>query len=165
MARKGAASQIRPSVLDRLIDSEPRASSEPPSYRTQSARELKESLRRDLEWLLNARRTPVPAPPGAVELSRSVYNFGLPDFTNHSLKSVEDKRRLAQTIEAAVLNFEPRLTGVTVKVHELTPTSRVLKFHIEALMRMDPAPERVFFDARLELSTSQYKVEGGSVAK
>jgi type VI secretion system protein ImpF len=165
MARKGAVSQIRPTLLDRLIDLEPRVTQEPPSYRTQSLREMKESLRRDLEWLLNARRTPQAAPPSAVELSRSVYNFGLPDFTNYSLKSDDEKRRLAQVIESAILNFEPRLTGVTVTVREASTVSRVLRFHIEALLRAEPAPERIFFDAKLELSTSQYRVEGDSVAK
>jgi type VI secretion system protein ImpF len=165
MARKGSVSQIRPSLLDRLIDLEPRVSQEPPTYRTQSVREMNKPLRRDLEWLLNARRTPIAAPSTATELSRSVYNFGLPDFTNYSLKSDDEKRHLAQVIETAILNFEPRLTGVTVTVREASAVSRVLKFHIEALLRVEPAPERVFFDAKLELSTSQYRVEGDSVAK
>jgi type VI secretion system protein ImpF len=165
MARKTASVPLRPSLLDRLTDREPKVSREPPSYQTQSRRELKESLRRDLEWLLNARRTIIEPPETATELAKSVYNYGVPDFTNYATKSAQDKQRLARVIEIAILNFEPRLSGVTVAVRETSAAARTLKFQIEALLKLEPAPERVFFDAQLEVNTSHCTVEGGSNAK
>lgn len=165
MAKTVLSARIRPSLLDRLIDREPKIRTEPPAHLAQSHRELKESLRRDLEWLLNARRTPNAAPPAATNLARSVYHYGLPDFTNYSLRSTSDRQRLAQVMESTIMNFEPRLTAVSVTLLETGGVTPVMKFQIEALLRVEPAPERVFFDAKLELSTSQYRVEGESVAK
>jgi len=49
---------VTQSVLERLIDREPKEQSEMAPTRAQSVRALKSSLRRDLEWLLNTRRTP-----------------------------------------------------------------------------------------------------------
>jgi hypothetical protein len=49
------------SVFDRLIDRDPRNRlAEEAMTRAQSVRELKNALRRDLEWLLNSRRVTVP---------------------------------------------------------------------------------------------------------
>jgi type VI secretion system protein ImpF len=46
------------SFLDRLIDLDPKVASDGPPSRAKSVRQLKASLRRDLEWLLNTRRRP-----------------------------------------------------------------------------------------------------------
>jgi type VI secretion system protein ImpF len=158
--RRGSSEPVLPSLLDRLTDREPKVRSEAPAAQTQNLRQLQDSLRRDLEWLLNTRRTPEEPPPSSTELRRSVYSFGLPDFTNYAMRTAEDRHRLARMMEQAIANYEPRLTNVIVTVQDQSHTSRVLHFHIEALLRVDPAPERVFFDARLELSSSQYRIEG-----
>jgi type VI secretion system protein ImpF len=56
MARYDNEIRITPSVLDRLIDEEPSVSTEPANTRQKSLRQLKQSVRRDLEWLLNSRQ-------------------------------------------------------------------------------------------------------------
>ena len=48
MARSQPELDITLSVLDRLIDHDPRTSTEAPSQRAESVRKLKNSLRRDL---------------------------------------------------------------------------------------------------------------------
>ena len=84
MARWEPEQTVTQSVLDRLIDREPASSSEAPPTRAQSVRQLKVSLRRDLEWLLNSRRTPEAVDSEFQELEQSLYNFGLPDVTTLS---------------------------------------------------------------------------------
>ena len=37
---------------------------------------------------------------------------------------------------------------------------RVLRFQIEALLKMDPAPEQVLFDTVLQLNSGEYQVKG-----
>jgi len=155
---------LLPALLDRLIDREPHIRAEASVARAQSYRELKESVRRDLEWLLNTRRTPHEAPSGT-ELERSVYNYGLPDFSNAALNVPEDRRRIARLMEMTIGAFEPRLTNIQVTVQEGTAGSRLLQFHIEGALRMSPAPQRVFFDAKLELTNRQYKIEGETRAE
>jgi len=154
-----------PSVLDRLIDRDPTNRNEPQTWRTQSIKELKDSVRRDLEWLLNSRRTPIEPPDSAKELWQSVYCFGLPDTTGLALRSTDDRKRLGTVVEIAIAAFEPRLQNVKVSVPAATPSARIVHFQIEALLRMEPAPERVFFDTKLEISSGEYQVEGEARAR
>lgn len=92
-------------MLDRLLDKEPDNRNEPASWRSQSLKELKDSVRRDLEWLLNARRTPMEPRPASRELWNSVYTYGLPDSTGLALRSAEYRAKLARAVEFAVARF------------------------------------------------------------
>jgi type VI secretion system protein ImpF len=160
VAKKSTQRTILPSVLDRLIDREPANRAEPQSWRTQSLKELKDSVRRDLEWLLNARRTPAEPPITSKELWRSVYCYGLADSTGVALRSAEQRSRLARAVETAISSFEPRLVNVTVTIPPAAPAAKVVHFQIEAMLRTHPAPERVYFDSTLELTSGEFEVEG-----
>jgi len=160
MAKAETEGAIALSVLDRLIDHEPGHHAEPPLTRAQSLRRLKGAVKRDLEWLLNTRRTIQEAPPGAAELQRSLYHYGLPDFIGLSLRSTRDQQKLLKMIETTIAQFEPRLMSVRVRMEPLTENVRLLRFVIEGLLRVDPAPERVSFDTVLELSSGRYQVMG-----
>jgi type VI secretion system protein ImpF len=165
MARQDPEQIVTQSVLERLIDREPESSTDAPKSYAQSVRQLKASLRRDLEWLLNTRRTPEAADHKFPHLSRSVYNYGLPDITSLNHESTADRQRLLQTIESIIATFEPRLTRVKVApldggrggVH-------VLRFQIEGMLDMDPEPEHISFDTVLQLASGQYQVKGDASA-
>ncbi|MGD0307914.1 MAG: type VI secretion system baseplate subunit TssE [Acidobacteriota bacterium] len=151
---------VTPSVLDRLIDLDPNASSDPPASRSQSVRQLKASLRRDLEWLLNTRRNPDEVPETYQELFRSLYNFGLPDITSMGLNSPRDRQRLLRMVQQTIEIFEPRLLSVRVRaLDDAGSGPRILHFQIEALLKMDPAPEQILFDTVLQLNSGEYKVK------
>ena len=148
------------SVLDRLIDQEPERKLEPPLTRARSLRELKAALRRDLEWLLNTRRTIEESPASLKELERSLYNYGLPDVSSLYLRSSNDQNTLLKAIRVAINYFEPRLLNIKVALEPAAADARVIRFSIEGLLRMDPAPEHVFFDTMLEPMSGQYQVKG-----
>jgi type VI secretion system protein ImpF len=148
------------SVLDRLVDLEPERKLEPALTRAQSVRELKTALRRDLEWLLNSRRTIDDSPASLKELTRSLYNYGLPDVSSLYLRSSKDQAFLLDSIKTAIDFFEPRLLNIKVTLESTADDKRVIRFAIEGLLRMDPAPEQVFFDTVLEPSSGQYQVKG-----
>lgn len=158
-----APAENLPSLLDRLIDLEPK-NRDSRDFPTQSLRQLKASLRRDLEWLLNARRCPEEPPEDAENLRRSVFYYGLPDVSHYSLASSRDQHGLCRLIEQAVAHYEPRLAGVRVGLKPIAPGSRVLRFLIEGLFRIEPAPERLLFDTTLEMTSGQYEVGGESGA-
>lgn len=147
------------SVLDRLIDPEPERRAEPPLTRAQSLRELKAALRRDLEWLLNTRRVIEDAPESLKELEHSLYNYGLKDVSNLYLRSPKDQDSILRAVRAAITFFEPRLMGVKVMLESSADETRGIHFTIEGLLRMDPAPEPVFFDTSLESNSGEYKVK------
>lgn len=166
MARKPADNQVTVSVFDRLMDDDPKVRAEAPPTRAQSMRELKASLRRDLEWLLNTRKPLDPPPDGATELPRSLYNYGLPDVTSMSISNNNDRDRLARIMETALTTFEPRLAGPKVKfVDGGDSKTHVLRFVIEGMLRIDPAPEYVTFDTVLELVSGGYDVKGEAGAR
>jgi type VI secretion system protein ImpF len=148
------------SVLDRLVDQEPERKLEPPLTRAQSLRDLKAALRRDLEWLLNTRRTIEESPASLKELEHSLYNYGLPDVSSLYLRSPNDQAMLLTSIKAAINLFEPRLLNVKVTLEPAADDTRVIRFAIEGLLRMDPAPEHVLFDTVLEPMSGQYQVKG-----
>ncbi len=153
------------SLLDRLIDEDLKRSGEVHLTRAQSVRKLRDAVRRDLEWLLNTRQPIVPAAEGS-ELQNSLYMYGLPDVTSLSVASTRDRQRLAQAIQAAVLKFEPRIANPRITLvtggDEKLPA---LRFAIEGMLRIYPDPEQVSFDAVLELSSGEYKVQGETRAR
>jgi type VI secretion system protein ImpF len=165
MARWEPEETVTQSVLERLIDRDPANSGEPAPTRAQSVRTLKASLRRDLEWLLNTRQTPEAADAQLPETEHSLFNYGLPDITSLSWDSSRDRARLGRLIEQTLGTFEPRLKRIKVLILEASPgTQHVMRFQIEGLLDMDPAPELISFDTVLQLSSGEYQVKGDTSA-
>jgi type VI secretion system protein ImpF len=68
-------------------------------------------------------------------------------------------------MEAAIAIFEPRLKRAKVRMEQVeSSTYRTLKFVIEGLLCMDPAPEPVRFDTVLELGKGEYEIKGADLA-
>lgn len=162
MARSQGDVTVTLSVLDRLIDREPRMPSEAPLTRSQSIRIMKAAVQRDLEWLLNSRRIFQEPDETLKELNRSAYVYGLPDFSSYGAASAPDRAKLVRQLINAIKVFEPRLLNVRIVPVESTQgTIQELRFRIEALLAMDPAPEPVSFDTVVELRSSNCRVSGG----
>ncbi len=124
-------------------------------------RELKKSISRDIEALLNTRRELLDGAPGEyTEVNNSLLMFGLPDFTSYSLLNPEHRKLIRRSVEEALTKFEPRLKSVRVTLEPPRKFDAALHFRIDALLRLDPAPEPVSFDAALQLGTSSYSVRG-----
>ena len=165
MPRWDPEQTVTQSVLERLIDREPKVPADAPPSRAQSVRQLKISVRRDLEWLLNTRRTPEAAGSEYQELEKSVYNFGLPDMSSLNWQSARDRARLCRMLESALAVFEPRLLRAKVVPLEASAGAQhVLRFQIEGMLAMDPAPEHISFDTVLQLSSGEYQVKGDASA-
>lgn len=162
MAKAGPDLTVTQSLLERLIDREPKTPADASVSRPQSIRQLKASLRRDMEWLLNTRRNPEPAPESMSELSQSLYNYGLPDFSSLSVDSPKDRDRLVVELENTVALFEPRLKDIRVSLIDAPAAgnTRILHFQIEGMLQMDPSPEQVSFDTVLQLSSGEYQIRG-----
>jgi type VI secretion system protein ImpF len=158
MARPDNELRVVTSVLDRLLDYEPEISREAVASRSKSLRELKQSVRRDLEWLLNTRQVAGGLPPELKELNDSVAAFGLPDFTALNIDSADDQKSIKREIEDAVRRFEQRLEGVVVSIEPVRATERTLRFRIDARLKIDPAPEPITFDTVLQLGSGEYQV-------
>jgi len=151
---------LLPSVFDRLLDDEPDNSRETAHSRRQVLRQLKQSVGRDLENLLNTRQRWGEIPESMEELQQSLVNYGIPDFTGMNMSLPSERQRLLGIIERVILRFEPRFKSV--KVHLLKNSEsfdRTLRFRIEGLLQVAPAPEPVIFDSQLEPTTANFEVK------
>ena len=158
---KGVDHEIRvlPSVLDRLIDLEPKSHRDVLTTRTESVRELRHAVQRDLDNLLNSRNTFFDLPPDFAESGQSVLTYGLPDFSAFAISSTRDQNRLRQVVETTIRAFEPRLTGIVVTLTPPTPTDRSMRLHVDARLVIDPSPEPISFDISMPLHTCKYEVK------
>jgi len=159
MADAGHNRGILPSVLDRLLDDQSEPLQAQLSYNVHGLGQVKQAVTRDLEALLNTRRERFEdLPPEFTEARQSLVNYGLPDFSALSLQSLEDRNRIRRVLEQTIALFEPRLTRVRVTLEALRAHEQTLRFRIDAMLRVEPAPEPVTFDATL-LNTQEYVVQ------
>jgi type VI secretion system protein ImpF len=150
---------VEGTVLDRLIDLNPDQSGDRPINRAESIREYKQALQRDLEWLMNTRRTENPDPDRTPELANSIFHYGLPDLTSLSRDNPATQARLAGFIEQAIAQFEPRLANVKVGVAPMddSPLAAV-RMQVEAVLRLEPSPERITFDTVMHKGNGDLEV-------
>ena len=159
MARIREEQQLVASVLDRLIDEEPERQRELPRSRNQVLRELRHSVRRDLEHLLNTRHRCVEWPPDLDQLDASLVNYGIPDFTGASMSSPADREQFRRVVEWVIRKFEPRFKSVNVEFLDDGDTDeRTLSLRIDAVLYAEPAPEPIVFDSQVEPTTGSFEI-------
>jgi type VI secretion system protein ImpF len=149
---------MQASLLDRLIDLEPDNSREPVQYRQITYNQAKEAVGRDLENLLNTKCFTPDIPDSCSELGRSVFTYGLSDFTSKNPASPSVRTELRQEIEKAIQLFEPRLQKVTVRIDDADRKEHKLRFKIAALLVMDHESEPVSFDTFFDINRGEYTV-------
>jgi len=151
---------LRPSILDRLIDNEPHIQVETDSGQFQKIKNLRQSVRLDLENLLNTRFRIVAPSEEFEHLEQSLLNYGLPDLATINIDSAEDKKSFTRTLEKLIKTFEPRFKTVKVNYRENKGKhNRTLRFRINAVLYADPSPENIVFDSILEPITRTVSLE------
>jgi len=163
MSDPTARDRLQPSLLDRLTDHEPHARNEPRERRVMSSRALRESVQRDIGWLLNASglaaRMDVAAFP---HVATSVLNYGLPDLAGCSVAALTPGA-VERLIRDALWAFEPRLARESVRVTAIddakgTARGHVICFEIEAQMWARPYPERLHLRTELDLEAGEVRI-------
>ena len=160
---KTSTLNLSPSLLDRLLDDDPKTTSEPNDGYGWNLNMITESVRQDLEALLNTRiETIQELPQEFAETKKSLLTYGLPDLTSFQLKNDQDKRRLTKIIENLIHTFEPRLQRVRVALKSVDEFHSAIHFKIEGILNIDPVSEQVVFDTALKMNSGEYKVEGSN---
>ncbi len=156
MAKVESQQGLKPSIIDRLIDPDSEGTSWRPGY---SIDQMVDSVRRDLENLLNTHLTETDLPPEFVEVNNSIVTFGIPDLvSNHSAGPMAIER-IRSKIEQTIARFEPRLANVRAKI--LKPEEGALlrlEFEINATLRVDPSPDVAFITV-LKLTTGETSIQ------
>lgn len=159
MARVELDQPLLPSVLDRLLDSSPESTRDPPKSRGQHLAEMRRAVRRDLEALLNTRQRCISWPNDLTELDHSLISYGVRDFASLNLATSDQREEFCRDVEAVIRRNEPRFVSVSVTLLENSDeVDRTMRFRIEALMYADPAPEPIVLDSFVDPAARGIKV-------
>lgn len=148
-----------PTLFERLADDAGHDAAERLPLQLLTAEELKESVARDLEALLNCRSAHAADSFASFpEVAQSVGSYGMSDFVGMSLANPADRNAICRSLEHAIATHERRLKSVHVALELEAGAVNRLRFAIHALLFVQPSMEPVFFDALLQPSSLQYSV-------
>src|SRR5271165_6327282 len=99
MAQPDLPPALMPSLKDRLLDPDSMGTRGRPGY---SLSQMVESVREDLEDLLNTRQARQVLETQYAELARSIVNYGLPDLTLLGGSTSATQQAIGQVIEKII---------------------------------------------------------------
>lgn len=114
---------------------------------------LKASVARELSRLVNARSRLTMA-----EFARSecgVLDYGVPDFSERSLRSGADREAILAAVRHAIALFEPRLANVVVKFDFRGEAGRDAVLVVDGDIRVERSVQHVFFELAAGAGVSQ----------
>ena len=163
MAELVAKERLQPALLDRLTDHLPAEQAETREQRVMSYRQLRQSVLRDLSWLLNttafeAMQDLSDSPYAA----RPVINYGIPALSGATSSSIEPQA-LALKIKQAIIDFEPRILASSLNVEIILADQEMshnaLSFKIEGDLWAQPLPLHLFIRSVMDLETGEVVVK------
>ena len=162
MAELTHKERLLPSLLDRLTDERPKEREESRHQRAGNVTSLRESVLRDLEWLMNTiNLESVESLEAYPELRNTVINYGMPALSGTTL-NLADRDSIKALIKAAIETFEPRILKNTLRVSliedENLSNPHAIAFQIEGTMWGRPMPEALFLRTELDLELGDVKV-------
>ncbi|MBL8896675.1 MAG: type VI secretion system baseplate subunit TssE [Planctomycetes bacterium] len=152
---------LRMPLLHALIDEEPEKSVELRPSSKQQLRELRESVRLDLQNLLNTRHRCRSWPKELLELERSVFDYGIPDLSGAHLTSAARRKVFLEQLGTTIRRHDARFQSVKVEsLDNPDPQDRTLRFRVEAMMRVETESETAVFDFQIEPVSRQVESFG-----
>lgn len=139
---------VRMPLFDRLVDRDRFLRRDLVQVRTIDRRGVRESVRRELEQLFNT-RCPIPAHL-LPSRTRTVIDYGIPDFSTLSARNPSDRMRLAEILRLAIGVYEPRLANVRVEI-DAAGNDFELTGVIAADLVVDDVHEPVLFSTALQM--------------
>lgn len=154
--------RLQPSLLDRLTDDSPENQTESRDKRVLNLTQLRASVLRDLAWLLNTTHAQASIDLGnSPAVAASTLNFGIPDLAGTTAAG-KNVRALERAVRDAILNFEPRILGDTLKVSvHIEPeraSRQTLLLIIEGRLWAQPLPLNLYLQTELNLETGDVTV-------
>ncbi len=158
--------RLQPSLLDRLTDDAPEAREESRDKRVLGISQLRQSVLRDVGWLLNTVHLEASQDLGEwPEVVSSTVNYGIPDLAGSSAVG-RNTLALERAVRQAVLNFEPRIlpdtVKVTVRIEPEQMTRHAMSFIIEGQLWAQPVPLSLYLKTELDLETGSVTVAESS---
>ncbi|WP_263143417.1 type VI secretion system baseplate subunit TssE [Pseudomonas sp. RIT-PI-AD] len=158
------SNRLMPALLDRLTDHEPLKRSETAQQRVISKTAFRESVLRDMSWLLNTINAESTTDfRGADHARQSVVNFGVLGLSGRQLAD-EDWADVEKAIRQAIQSFEPRILADSLQIRVLpmeTPyaTHNQLSMEIKGQLWSEPYPIELLLRSHIDLECGQILLE------
>jgi len=150
--------RLRISLLDQLLDDDPANPQEAPPSEQQTYQMVLDGLKRDLLELLNTRKRCRSWSPQWEELGRSVLAYGIPDIAGAHLATSKDRDKFLNTLVPLIRRSDPRFKSIRITANNNRDSNdRVLRFRIEATVRVESGTEPISFDFKLEPATRTFE--------
>ena len=151
MATRGRSdSPVTQSLLDRLDES-----FEPPSTRSASVAAFKAGIKRDVEWLLNTRRTGADILEQFPRAKASVATYGLPDICEMG-SGVLGPSEVLESIRQTLKLHEPRIREPRITLVREDKLRRNFRFHVEGMVVIENSEEDFSFDTVLDTVNGEF---------
>jgi type VI secretion system protein ImpF len=168
MAETIQLTRLKPFLLDRLTDEtatlRPRAADSVGRWNSfvLSSREYRETVVRDLRWLLNSHALPdLEQTDDFAQVASSVVNYGLRDLTSLFMEGAT-AARVELMIRRAIERFEPRILRKSLKVRVIEVLNAdvvgAFQIEIEAEVWALPVAERLYLRTEVDMGTGRVEV-------
>lgn len=163
MAELTQKERLQPSLLDRLTDDEPHKLQEPREKRVLSMHKLRQSVLRDVSWLLNAGSLEVVENlQDYPEVANSVLNYGVKDLAGRTL-SGHNVADIEKNVKQAIQRFEPRILPHSLNIQMSSADDKMdemaIVFDIEGSLWAQPLPLHLYLRTEINKVTGDIKLQ------
>lgn len=148
--------QFLPTLLERLLDDEPKKHIEPYDKFFYDSRTMRRLVQRNISEILNNANIDDRLDPQRHKLvATSVLNYGISPLvglhaTPHNWTTIE------RIIREAIIRFEPRIIAESLVVsQQLQSRNGIVQFEIRGLIEWDPQPIDLCINGAYDVETSQ----------
>jgi len=128
-----ARDRLQPVLLDRLTDAQPQNRRERAGAFLMSGKLLRDSVLRDLQWLLNTSNFSAAHPIHQMPRARrSVVNYGVRNWAGGRMSEV-DLADVEAAIRTAITDFEPRIMKDSIEVRCVSDATQLEHHNLLAL--------------------------------
>lgn len=146
--------ELQPSLLDRLTDDDPDNKTEPLKQRILTPEQLKNTVKRDLQWLLSTTHYEATRDLSRYpQVKSSVLNYGVPPLSGVKVSGM-DSAALAKIIKQTIDKFEPRIANfkVSIALPDEKEANQIdaLKIEIIGEVLVTPAPLFIYIGSKFD---------------
>ncbi|AYA40065.1 GPW/gp25 family protein [Xenorhabdus nematophila] len=162
-----AKDRMQPSLLDKLTDNESDKKHETTNNYLLSHSALRQTVLRDLQWLLNSINSESEQDLSAFpEISRSVYNFGLAPTAGKCISEIEWED-IQHRIITAIRIFEPRIMPDGLEVNCISDANELILYNtlpieIKGFLWCIPWPLEFLFHSHIDLENGYFTIKEAS---
>lgn len=162
MAELTQKERLQPSLLDRLTDDEPGQLAESRDKRVLSMHKLRQSVVRDISWLLNASSLEtVENLDDYPEVARSVVNYGIKSLAGSSISGA-NLSAIEKGVKQAIQQFEPRILPNSLNIQMSSSDDKMnqlaIVFDIEGNLWAQPLPLHLYLRTEINKVTGDVKL-------